>query len=68
MWAGVLEYIKEGDETVFEQSPLKFAKKGEIYTYKPNSFWMPMDTIRIKCFKRFVNNKAEWKTGIIKNK
>ena len=61
----VLEYIKEGDETVFEQSPLKnLAKKGEIYTYKHNSFWMPMDTIRDKNVLNdlWLNNKAEWKT------
>ena len=61
----VFEYIKEGDETVFEQSPLRnLAKKGEIYTYKHNSFWMPMDTIRDKNVLNdlWLNNKAAWKT------
>ena len=61
----VLEYIKEGDETVFEQSPLRnLAEKGEIFTYKHNSFWMPMDTIRDKNVLNdlWLNNKAAWKT------
>ena len=61
----VLEYIKEGDDTVFEQSPLRnLAKKGEIFTYKHNSFWMPMDTIRDKNVLNdlWLNNKAAWKT------
>jgi glucose-1-phosphate cytidylyltransferase len=45
----VLDYIDEGDEVVFEQAPLKnLAKDGEIYTYKHNGFWMPMDTLRDK--------------------
>lgn len=61
----VIEHINEGDDTVFEQSPLKnLAKKGEIFTYKHNSFWMPMDTIRDKNVLNDLwnNNKASWKT------
>jgi len=62
--AEVLEYIKEGDETVFEQSPLReLAKNGEIFTYKHDSFWMPMDTVRDKNVldDLWLNNKAAWK-------
>jgi len=61
----VLKYITEGDETVFEQTPLRsLAKNGEIFTYKHNSFWMPMDTIRDKNVLNdlWLNNKATWKT------
>ena len=44
----VFKYI-EGDETVFEQKPLKeMAKSGGLYTYKHTGFWMPMDTLRDK--------------------
>ena len=61
----VLEFINEGDETIFEQSPLKnLAKNGEIFTYKHNSFWMPMDTLRDKKVLNdlWLNNKALWKS------
>jgi glucose-1-phosphate cytidylyltransferase len=45
----VFDYITDGDSTVFEQEPLKnLARDGEIYTYKHNGFWMPMDTLRDK--------------------
>ncbi|ABN07589.1 glucose-1-phosphate cytidylyltransferase [Methanocorpusculum labreanum Z] len=45
----VFDYIKEGDATIFERSPLeKLAKDGELYTYKHNSFWKCMDTLRDK--------------------
>ena len=61
----VLKYITEGDETVFEQTLLRsLAKNGEIFTYKHNSFWMPMDTIRDKNVLNdlWLNNMAAWKT------
>jgi len=45
----VFDYILEGDNTVFEQEPLKnLAKDGEIMTFKHEGFWMPMDTLRDK--------------------
>jgi len=45
----VFDYILNGDSTTFEQEPLKnLAKDGEIFTYKHNGFWMPMDTLRDK--------------------
>ena len=61
----VLDFINEGDATIFEQSPLKnLAKRGEILTYKHNSFWMPMDTLRDKKVLNdlWLNNKALWKS------
>ena len=44
----VFEYITS-DQTVFEREPLEnLASDGEIYTYKHNGFWLPMDTLRDK--------------------
>ena len=45
----VLDYIPEGNNAIFEQETLmELAREGEIYTYKHNGFWMPMDTLRDK--------------------
>jgi glucose-1-phosphate cytidylyltransferase len=60
----VFDYILEGDATVFEQSPLQnLARDGEIFTYKHDGFWMPMDTLRDK--KTLMNmwdkKMAPWK-------
>lgn len=60
----VLDYIDDGDKTVFEQGPLKnLAKNGEVYTYKHSGFWMPMDTLRDKnqLNKLWESEKAYWK-------
>ena len=62
---GVFNYITQGDSTVFEQKPLKnLAKNGEIYTYKHDGFWMPMDTLRDKnvLSEKWDNDDAPWKT------
>jgi glucose-1-phosphate cytidylyltransferase len=60
----VFDYILDGDLTVFEQEPLKnLALDGEIFTYKHNCFWMPMDTLRdkIKLNELWGASKAPWK-------
>ncbi len=60
----VFDYITEGDSTVFEQSPLQnLAKDGEIFTFKHNGFWKPMDTLRDKqqLQKHWESGKAPWK-------
>ncbi|HEX2934007.1 MAG TPA: glucose-1-phosphate cytidylyltransferase [Bacteroidales bacterium] len=45
----VFDYITEGDPTIFERSPLeKLAHDGQMFTYKHNGFWLPMDTLRDK--------------------
>jgi glucose-1-phosphate cytidylyltransferase len=45
----VFDYIQDGDQTVFEREPLQnLALAGELYTYKNNGFWQPMDTMRDK--------------------
>lgn len=60
----VFDYIVKDPSTIFEQEPLKeLAEDGEIYTYKHNGFWMPMDTLRdkIKLNDLWANNTAPWK-------
>jgi glucose-1-phosphate cytidylyltransferase len=43
----VFDYIEEGDETIFERTPLEnLAKDGELFSYKHYGFWRPMDTLR----------------------
>ena len=61
----VFDYITEGDSTIFEQAPLKnLAKDGEIFTYKHDGFWKPMDTLRDKQHlqQMWESKKAPWKT------
>jgi len=61
----VFDYITEGDSTIFEQAPLKnLAKDGEIFTFKHDGFWKPMDTLRDKqeLQKLWDSKKAPWKT------
>jgi glucose-1-phosphate cytidylyltransferase len=60
----VLDYIKEGDETIWEQSPLKnLAADGELMSYKHEGFWQPMDTLRDKNYleELWQQKKAPWK-------
>ncbi|ALV23667.1 glucose-1-phosphate cytidylyltransferase, putative [Campylobacter iguaniorum] len=60
----VFDYIGNEDDIVFEQTPLiNLAKDGEIYTYKHDGFWMPMDTLRdkTKLNEMWNNKKAPWK-------
>lgn len=60
----VFDYITEGDGTIFEQTPLKnLARDGEIFTYKHDGFWMPMDTLRDKhkLNELWESKKAPWK-------
>ena len=60
----VFDYITLGDDTVFEQEPLRhLAKDGEIYTFKHKGFWRPMDSLKDKVDlnKIWKNNQAKWK-------
>jgi glucose-1-phosphate cytidylyltransferase len=44
----VIDYI-EGDETVFEQTPLqRLSAEGKLAAYRHTGFWSPMDTLRDK--------------------
>ena len=45
----VFDYLKEGDNTIFERSPLEsLAGEGEIYSFQHMGFWKCMDTLRDK--------------------
>lgn len=59
----VFDYIQDGDQTVFEREPLEtLANTGQLYTYKHEGFWKPMDTLRDKSeLEDMINNgKASW--------
>ncbi len=60
----VLDYITEGDTTIFERAPLeKLASDGELYTYQHEGFWRPMDTLRDKntLEELWKRGEAKWK-------
>jgi glucose-1-phosphate cytidylyltransferase len=60
----VFDYILEGDDVVFEQEPLqKLAKDGEIFTYRHEGFWKPMDSLKDKNDLNFLwdAHAAPWK-------
>ena len=59
----VLDYI-EGDETVFEKSPLEsLVRDNELMAYKHKGFWQCMDTQRDRQLleKLWEENEAPWK-------
>ncbi|HPG38214.1 MAG TPA: glucose-1-phosphate cytidylyltransferase [bacterium] len=60
----VLDYITEGDKTVFERKPLEdLALAGELVAFKHYGFWRPMDTLRdnILLNDLWNKNQAKWK-------
>ena len=61
----VFDYIDENDDSiVFEQKPLQnLAENGEIFTFKHDGFWKPMDSLKDKndLNKLWADNKAPWK-------
>jgi glucose-1-phosphate cytidylyltransferase len=43
----VFDYIKDGDNTIFERAPLEcIAAEGNMVAFKHTGFWKPMDTLR----------------------
>jgi len=59
----VFNYIPEGDLVIFEREPLEnLAKSGELFTYKNDGFWKPMDTLRDKAeLEELINTgEAPW--------
>jgi glucose-1-phosphate cytidylyltransferase len=45
----VFDFIPAGDQIIFEREPLEgLASAGELFTYKHEGFWKPMDTQRDK--------------------
>ena len=60
----VFDYLTEDDSLIFEQEPVQnLAKDGELFTFKHNGFWKPMDTLRDKTYLNdlWEKNKAPWK-------
>ena len=60
----VLNYIKDGDETIWERKPLEaLAKESQLAAYKHCGFWRPMDTLRDKVTLEELWDKGEapWK-------
>lgn len=54
----------DGDDTIFERHPLEaISSKGELYVYKHEGFWQPMDTLREKNMleELWSGDKAPWK-------
>ncbi|MNC61001.1 Glucose-1-phosphate cytidylyltransferase [compost metagenome] len=59
----IFNYIG-GDETFFEKEPLEgLARDGELFGYKHDGFWQPMDTMRDKNLLEDLwgSGKAPWK-------
>lgn len=59
----VLDII-EGDETIWEQSPLEtLAKNGDLSVFRHDGFWQPMDTLRDKTHLEdlWSSGNAPWK-------
>jgi len=59
----IFDYIKGGDKTIFEREPLEaLARNNQLYTYKHNGFWKPMDTQRDKfqLESMIESNSAPW--------
>ncbi len=59
----VIDKIK-GDETSWELEPLSnLAKEGQLFAYKHQGFWMPMDTLRDKNYlnKLWNRKNVPWK-------
>ena len=61
---GVLDYIKDGDQTTWEQQPLRcLAEDQQLHAFRHYGFWQPMDTLRDKIVLDGMWNscKAPWK-------
>ena len=58
----VFQYI-EGDSTIWERDPLEtLSSNKELYAFKHNGFWQPMDTLKDKReLEKLISNKnAPW--------
>lgn len=59
----VFDYIPDGDDVVFERSPLeRLAKERQLNAYRHNGFWQPMDMLRdkIELTKLWESGNAPW--------
>jgi glucose-1-phosphate cytidylyltransferase len=56
----VFDFITEGDNTIWERAPLEnLAAGGDLFAYRHNGFWRPMDTIRDKAELEMEWNKTD---------
>jgi glucose-1-phosphate cytidylyltransferase len=54
----------EGDTTIWEREPLeRLSKEGELYAFRHEGFWQPMDTLRDKIYleELWAAERAPWK-------
>tara|TARA_B100001093_G_scaffold132296_1_gene124850 strand:- start:13953 stop:14729 length:777 start_codon:yes stop_codon:yes gene_type:complete len=61
--SSVIDLIND-DHTIWEEDPLSnLAKKNQLYAFKHDGFWQPMDTLREKVFlnKLWDEGNAPWK-------
>ena len=61
----VLDYLQDGDATVWEREPLEqLVKDKQLSAYRHRGFWRPMDTLRDKNELESLWNKGEapWKS------
>lgn len=59
----VFDYIPDGEKIIFEREPLEsLASAGQLFTFKHEGFWKPMDTQRDKyqLEELIEKNKAPW--------
>ncbi|HOT28381.1 MAG TPA: glucose-1-phosphate cytidylyltransferase [Candidatus Ozemobacteraceae bacterium] len=59
----IFRYLKD-DQTIWERFPLEsLAKEGQLYSFRHDGFWYPMDTLRdkIKLEELWQSQKAPWK-------
>jgi glucose-1-phosphate cytidylyltransferase len=61
----VLDYIKDGDRTIWEREPLEgLARDGQLAAYRHQGFWRPMDTLRdrMELEAMWEGGEAPWKS------
>lgn len=61
--SSVFDYIKDGDDAIFEREPLEnLAKDNQLNAFKHNGFWRAMDTLKDKndLTEMWINQKAPW--------
>jgi glucose-1-phosphate cytidylyltransferase len=61
---GVFEYLKDGDETVLEASPMEqLARDGQLMAFRHDGFWECMDTLRDRqsLEEKWAGPNAPWK-------
>lgn len=60
----VFDYITDGDNTIWERSPLEtIAGEGQLHSFKHSGFWKPMDTLRdkLELNDMWERHSAPWK-------